>query len=298
MADKRGTVRGIGGSTVPGVVGEAETAPALYGESSNGPGVEAVGAEIGARVTLLTASPTYTQTIAEFKRETSVGPATSGIGGSIDVKVEEPGGDVSNASRWVVERGSGTVVVGLRTCKGSAAGTDIIKSTDDGTTINVELAAAKPVDVALATHSMANPPGWSRWAFTVADIVALGAVKSGEINLCTLKRGHVVHAVILNVRTAATVLSDLTLSIGVTATDYIDMLIASDAKSKAVYGNAAAELGGTLADGVPAVCLTDATVLKLQAVTTDGTNDLEDALALVFEVYVLISKIPSMTAAT
>jgi hypothetical protein len=160
------------------------------------------------------------------------------------------------------------------------------------------MASAKPADEALATHSGANAPGWSRWAFGAADIVGIGEVVSGEIDLCTLARGHVIHAAILNVVTAETVLDDLTLSIGVTATDYLDLLTASDAQTQGVYGDGVAEMGTSLADGVPYVCLTDDTVVKVQAVSTDATNDFTDAEDLVFEVYLLVSKIPSMTEAS
>jgi hypothetical protein len=88
--------------------------------------------------------------------------------------------------------------------------------------------------------------GWSKFTWTNAMVVALGASLTGDITVCTLPAKTMVRRVIVSTDTAAAGVATLTVAVGRTAAAYIDYIVASDAKVAAIYGDATAEAGTNL----------------------------------------------------
>lgn len=92
-------------------------------------------------------------------------------------------------------------------------------------------------------RSVSHSYSWSN-----AQIVALGAVTSGDITAFTLPAKHVVENVYVIITGQGAGTTTLTVSCGRTSASYIDYIVASDAKAAAntVYGDASAERGTNL----------------------------------------------------
>lgn len=87
-----------------------------------------------------------------------------------------------------------------------------------------------------------------KYSWTNAMVTALGASPTGNISVVTLPAKTRVKNVYVVIDTACTNADSLTVSVGRTGADYIDYIVASDAKAVAntVYGDAAAERGTNL----------------------------------------------------
>lgn len=130
--------------------------------------------------------------------------------------------------------------------------------------------------------------GVIKYSITNAAVAALGASLTGDITIGTLPANSRVLATYVNVTSAETSANALTVSLGVVATGYIDWVVASDAKTATVYGDAAAERGATNIDG--ALFYTTAQTIKSHFVKT--TTNLSTATAFAADVYVSYETLP------
>lgn len=129
---------------------------------------------------------------------------------------------------------------------------------------------------------------WSRYQWTNAMVVALGAATTGDITVATLPaKTNVLNALVV-IDTACAGPTTLTVSAGRTGAAYIDWVVASDAKAAAntVYGDAVAERGTGL-DGefwgdLPSWTAT--TAVKAQFVSSGG--DLNTVTTCTGSVYI------------
>ena len=111
----------------------------------------------------------------------------------------------------------------------------------------------------------------SKFSWTNAQIVALGAVLSGNIALCTLPARTRVKGVLIVITGQGAGTTTLTVSMGRTAAAYVDYMTASNAQGAAntVYGDLVAELGtnmNTFVGDLPSMTAT--TLINLQFVST------------------------------
>ncbi len=111
----------------------------------------------------------------------------------------------------------------------------------------------------------------SKFSWTNAQIVALGAVLSGNIALCTLPAKTIVKRVLINITGTAAGTTTLTVSMGRTAATFLDYIIASNAQvgANTVYGDATGELGTSMSTFVGDLpSMTATTLVNLQFVST------------------------------
>lgn len=135
--------------------------------------------------------------------------------------------------------------------------------------------------------------GWNKFTWTNAQVVALGAVGTGEIPVCTLPAKAAVKRALVVIGTAATQAATLTVSVGTAATAYINYVVASNAKAAAntIYGDAAAEQGTSLAADVLHIpSWTSTTVVNAQFIIGSGT--LADVTASTGAVYLYVDILP------
>lgn len=87
--------------------------------------------------------------------------------------------------------------------------------------------------------------GWSRYDWTNAMVVALGASLTGDVKVCTLPAKTMVRQIFVVINGAGAGVTTLTVAVGRTGAAYIDYIVASDAKAAAntIYGRTAATLG-------------------------------------------------------
>jgi hypothetical protein len=111
-------------------------------------------------------------------------------------------------------------------------------------------------------------------SWTNAMVVALGANATGDITVATLPAKHKVIDVAVVIDTACQHADTLTISVGRTDTDYIDYIVASNAKAAAntVYGDASAERGTNLT-GYDLPSYTATTAIKAHFVAGSGHLD-------------------------
>jgi hypothetical protein len=85
----------------------------------------------------------------------------------------------------------------------------------------------------------------SRYDWTNANVVALGAALTGDITVCTLPAKTVITNAFIVITGAAAGPTTVTVSLGTEGSPYVSDVVASDAKAAAntVYGNIAAERG-------------------------------------------------------
>ena len=116
--------------------------------------------------------------------------------------------------------------------------------------------------------------GWTKFAWTNAMVVALGATTTGNISVCTLPAKTIVKRCIVIITGAAAGPASVSVSVGRTGAAYIDFVVASDAKAAAntVYGDAQAEIGAGLVGGIDDMpSYTGTTVVNAQFVSV-GAN--------------------------
>lgn len=138
---------------------------------------------------------------------------------------------------------------------------------------------------------------WLKYSWGNSDIVALGANTTANIKLCTLPPNCIVKRAFIVVTSACAgtgVPSTLTVSMGKTATDYLDYVQAGSAKAAATYGDAIAEVGTALSEDSAAAwgedLVTAATPVYLQFVAS-GAN-LDKVLACEGTVYMEVEILP------
>lgn len=143
-------------------------------------------------------------------------------------------------------------------------------------------------DVADADASAPNI-GVIKYAWTNAEIVALGGGTSGTITIGTLPANSQLLSAYAIVGTQATFAAGtLTLGVGRTSATFVDFLAASDLKAAAgtVYGNAAAERATDAAIQL----VTAATDVK--AIVTGGAGDLANVTGSTGTIYLLYVTYP------
>lgn len=88
----------------------------------------------------------------------------------------------------------------------------------------------------------------SKFTWTNAMVVALGAATTGDITVCTLPAKTVVKNAYVVIDSTAAGVTTLTVAVGRVSAGYIDYIVASDAKVAAntVYGDGSAERGTNL----------------------------------------------------
>ena len=131
---------------------------------------------------------------------------------------------------------------------------------------------------------------WTKYSWTNANVVALGANLTGELTVATLPALTIVKRAVVRIDTACAGTTTLTVSVGPDGTE-LGYVLAADAKAAAntTYGALIATVGALLSDGLgslPSVtgttvikALFTSTVQNLDAVTTcTGTIWLETAL--------------------
>lgn len=114
----------------------------------------------------------------------------------------------------------------------------------------------------------------SKFSWTNAMVVNLGANLSGNIKICTLPAKTVVKNCYVVISTQAAGTAGLTVSVGRTGTDYIDYIVASDAQATAntFYGAATIERGTNLT-GYDLPSVTGTTDVYAQFISTTDTLD-------------------------
>ena len=120
--------------------------------------------------------------------------------------------------------------------------------------------------------------------WTNAEVAALGASLTGDINVGTLPAKSAVMRTYVIIDTPDSSANALTVALGVTATAYADWIVASDAKALAgtVYGDAAAERGAAHLDGA----LFYATAQTVNLHFIKGTTNLSTVTGSTGTVYV------------
>lgn len=106
-----------------------------------------------------------------------------------------------------------------------------------------------------------------KYSWTNALVAGLSGT-ANTLTVCTLPAKSIVKRAWVNVLTAAGGVTALTVSLGRTATDYIDYIVASNAKAQALYGDGSAENGTGLADlfgDLPSMTTTTAVNLRFDA---------------------------------
>ena len=126
-----------------------------------------------------------------------------------------------------------------------------------------------------ATTPTSGVYGLIRKDITNAELVALGEILVGNVLVGTLPANSRLIATYFDVTTAETSANNLTVSMGVTGTGYVDWIVASDAKTKARLGDAAAERGATNIDGA----LFYTTAQSIYAQFTKTTTHMADLTA-------------------
>ncbi|MDP2317462.1 MAG: hypothetical protein Q8P41_31550 [Pseudomonadota bacterium] len=140
----------------------------------------------------------------------------------------------------------------------------------------------------VAQTSTAPVFGVIKYSITNAAVVALGAALTGDITIGTLPAKSRVLMTYVDVTSAETSANALTVSLGTVATGYVDWVVASDAKTAAVYGDIVAERGATNIDGQ--LYYAAATTIKSHFVKT--TTNLSTATAFAADVYVAYQTLP------
>ena len=115
-----------------------------------------------------------------------------------------------------------------------------------------------------------------------ADVVALGAAMTGDITVGTLPAKSRLVAAYIDVTGAETSANALTVALGTVAAAYVDWIVASDAKTAALYGNDVSERGATVLDGQ--LFYVAATPIKAHFIK--ATTNLSTATAFAATVYV------------
>lgn len=132
---------------------------------------------------------------------------------------------------------------------------------------------------------------WTRYDWTNAMIVALGAATTGDITVCTLPAKTIVHNVYVVIDTPDTSANALTIAVGRVSATYIDYIVASDAKAAAntVYGDASAERGTNLT-GYDLPSITGTTAVKAHFIKT--TSNLNTVTASTGHIYIETTTLP------
>ena len=133
----------------------------------------------------------------------------------------------------------------------------------------------------------------SKYSWTNAMVVALGAALTGDIIVCTLPaKTYVLKALVVVTGTAAGV-TTLTGGLGRTTAAFADYIVASDLKVAAntIYGNAAAELGTNLSELVGDIpSLTATTAIKLHCIST--VQNLDATTGSTGDIYIWTALLP------
>ena len=131
----------------------------------------------------------------------------------------------------------------------------------------------------------------SRFDWTNAMIVALGATTAGDLTVATLPAKTVVRNVYVVIDTPDTSTNALTVACGRVSATFIDYIVASDAKAAAntVYGDASAERGTNLV-GYDLPSITTTTAVKLHFIKT--TTNLSTVTGSTGHVYIEYSILP------
>lgn len=172
--------------------------------------------------------------------------------------------------------------------KGAASGYAGLSS---GSGVSVPAGALTAGTLTMAQTQPEVRGGWNKFSWTNAMVVALGA--GTDITVCTLPAKSVVKRALVVIGTAATQAAALTVSVGRVGTDYIDYVVASDAKGAAntIYGDAAAEQGaGLKSDVVDIPSWTATTAVKAQFLIGSGTN--ADVLTSTGSIYLYVDILP------
>lgn len=132
---------------------------------------------------------------------------------------------------------------------------------------------------------------WSKYSWTNAMVVALGASLTGDVKVCTLPAKTMVHRVLMRITSPGAVVATLTVAIGRTSAAYIDYIVASDAKAVAntIYGHAAAALGTNLT-GYDVPSMTATTDVYAHFIST--VSNLSACTGSTGDVYIQTSVLP------
>ena len=144
-------------------------------------------------------------------------------------------------------------------------------------------------DLTVVNDGSDGKPFVATWNNT--QVNALGGVTTGSIRVATLPAKTYVRNAYVTITTTETVPTTLTVSLGRTASNYIDYIVASDAKAAAntVYGNVSGERGTNLT-GYDYPSRTATTDVFIQFVATG--DDLENLLDTAGEVVIDYMVIP------
>lgn len=125
-------------------------------------------------------------------------------------------------------------------------------------------------------------------SWTAAMVAALGGGTTGNLKVATLPAKTLIRNTILRVETPYSDPTTLTASVGTVATDYIDLVVASNAKVQGTYGDASAERG-TNATGYYIPSLSGTTDVYVQFVISGGVlSDIDSFAGYVILDYVVL----------
>jgi hypothetical protein len=111
------------------------------------------------------------------------------------------------------------------------------------------VAGSTALTVGSLTSSQQNDVRTSMYKYSWTNAMVAGlSGTANTLTVCTIPAKSIVKRAWLNVLTAGGGVTTLTVSLGRVATDYIDYVVASNAKAQAIYGDATAEIGTGLAD--------------------------------------------------
>jgi hypothetical protein len=130
-------------------------------------------------------------------------------------------------------------------------------------------------------------------AWTNDEVVAFGAVLSGNLKVATLPAKTIPTNAYIVLGSQASGTTTLTVSLGRASTAYIDYIVASNAKAAAntIYGDALVERGTNLT-GYDLPSYTAATDVYVQFVATDASKKLADVLTCTGTVYLVTQTLP------
>ncbi len=158
---------------------------------------------------------------------------------------------------------------------GAAVGGDL-----SGTIGAANVISANTVALTAGAMTVTNNAGvrevTTRFDWTNAMVVALGASTTGDITVCTLPAKTVVKRCVVVIKTSAATVATLTVAVGRTGASYIDYVVVSDAAAAAntVYGATKATVGTNLYDGVTLTTdmpsYTGTTAIKAHYISTGG----------------------------
>jgi hypothetical protein len=278
VVDRRVTLWGKSDTGAPGLLGSNySTGPGATAENtSTGYGLQALSKSgVTVRGEQDGTSATAVPVVAEFASRPSV-TTGNGAGAAVNLKGQMAAGNE------VIVGGLSAVLDDVSAQKGHLA---IMVSDATGAREIARFTANGNV----GTGTL---PTWQTFSWSNAQLVALdptAALTTANLKLATFPAGTYVSRAMIDVLTGGTGVDSETVSLGVAGTPYTDFVLAGNAATPAVYGDAKAEMGTAL-DDVDGYTCTAACDVYAQFIITGSGKHISDVLTSTGKVALMVSQ--------